>query len=160
LLNKTSKIKKMKKLMIAIAGTAFIAGAMLTGCESSTQKVDAARDNLQDAKVNVVEAKIELTQALRDSIQADRVELEQKISLYDKSIAELKLKVNTQKKESKAVYEQTLNELELKSKQLKKKLQEYKEEGLSEWDSFKNEFRHDMDELGAAISDLTKNNVK
>lgn len=143
-----------------MAGTALLAGAILSGCKSSTKKVENARENLQDAKENVVDAKIELNQALQDSIQSFRTELEPKISSYDKSIAELKTKIAAQKKDNKAAYEKALTELELKNNQLKKNLQQYKEDGLNNWTTFKKEFKHDMDELGKAISDLTKNNVK
>ncbi|NQU34537.1 MAG: hypothetical protein HQ521_15000 [Bacteroidetes bacterium] len=146
--------------MLTISVATLLAGTILSGCESSTKKVENARENLQDAKENVVEAKIDLNQALKDSIQSFKTELDQKISIYDKNIAALNTKLVSQKKDKKAPYEKALTELELKSKQLKKKLQEYKEEGIDSWTSFKKEFKHDMDELGVAINDLTKNNVK
>jgi len=35
----------------------------------------------------------------------------------------------------------------------------YKDEGDDEWESFKVEFDQDMDSLGQALKDLTKNNT-
>jgi len=150
----------MKKIIMMNAGTALLAGTILSGCESSTKKVENARENLKEAKENVVDSKNELNQALHDSINSYKTDLEYRTTSYDKSIASLKSKVATQKKENKVAYEKALNKLELKNNQLKKKLQDYKEEGLDKWTSFKEEFTHDMDELGEAINDLTKNNVK
>jgi hypothetical protein len=43
---------------------------------------------------------------------------------------------------------------------MKDKMNGYKAEGKDKWENFKTEFNHDMDELGNALSDLGKNNVK
>ena len=43
---------------------------------------------------------------------------------------------------------------------MKQKMADYKENGKDNWKEFKAEFNHDMDELGDAFRDLTKNNVK
>jgi len=150
----------MKKIMTTMVGAVLMTATIFTGCESSNSDVENARDNLHEAKVNVVEANIELNQSLRDSIQLFKTELEQKISSYDIAIAELKTKAANQKKDKISAYTKTLNELESKSNQLKTKLKEYKEEGLDQWTSFKKEFNHDASELGEAIKDITKNNVK
>ena len=42
---------------------------------------------------------------------------------------------------------------------MKIKLEEYKEEGEENWTSFRNEFNHDMEELGKAFEELAMNNV-
>ena len=137
--------------MLAI--TTFIAGSVLTGCQSSA-------DKLQDAKNKVAAANQELNQAVKDSVQQFKKESLEKISNYDKNIAELKAKIAPAKKESKAKYEKTLADLEQKNNDLKKKLEEFKEDQISNWKSFKNEFNHDMDELGQALKDFTVDNKK
>jgi len=149
----------MKKLIAPIAGIAFLAGAILSGCETSAEKVENARENLQNAREDVLTSKIELDQALQDSVQISKTEFKQIISDYEKSIADLKHKANKLKDANKVAYEKALSELERKNNQLKKSLEEYKAEGADQWTSFKNEFMHDMNELGMAINDLTKNNV-
>lgn len=150
----------MKKIIFSIAGAALVAATILSGCQSSAEKVENARENLQTANADLVEAKIDLNQALQDSIQDFRTSTEQKMTHYDTRIAELKTKTAIQNKENKVVYEKTLAELELKNKQLKTRLQEYKEDGNDKWTSFKKEFKHDMEELGKSIKDLTVNNLK
>ncbi len=50
-------------------------------------------------------------------------------------------------------------ELENKNSDLKKKLSDFKDDDKDKWISFKEEFNHDMDELGLAFKNLTVENV-
>ena len=143
----------MKKTISVLAVTVFMAGAILTGCQSSAKKVENAQDK-------VIEANQELSQALKDSIQQFKTESELKINANEKSIAEFKAKIKNEKKESKAVYEKKLAALEQKNSDLKKKLDEFKDDGKANWKTFKAEFSSDMNELGNALKDFTVKNVK
>ena len=129
------------------------AGTMFTACQSSGAKVENARENVEDAKQ-------ELNQALNDSIRQFKKESEEKINAIEKSIAEFKTKIATEKKETRVIYEKKLSELEQTNKEMKKKLEEFKDDGQEAWASFKSEFNHDMDELGNAFKDLTVDNKK
>ena len=143
----------MKYTILILVVTVFMTGIILSSCQSSTKKVENARNK-------VIEAELGLNQALKDSIQQYKKESEEKISYYEKSIAEFKAKIANRKKEDKAIYEKKLAMLEQKNTELKKILSDYKDEGQDKWTSFKNEFNHDMDELGKAFKDLTVNNVE
>ena len=137
----------MKYTILILVVTVFMTGIILSSCQSSTKKVENARNK-------VIEAELGLNQALKDSIQQYKKESEEKISYYEKSIAEFKAKIANRKKEDKAIYEKKLAMLEQKNTELKKILSDYKDEGQDKWTSFKNEFNHDMDELGKAFKDL------
>ena len=141
----------MKKSIFMLAVTMFIAGAMLTGCQSSADKV-------QDAKDNVVTANQALDKAVKDSIQQFKKESQEKINDYDKSIADFKAGLANTKKVDKAKYEKALADLEQKKSDLKKKLEEFKEDQVANWKSFKIEFNHDMDDLGKSLKDYTVKN--
>jgi len=143
----------MKYTILILVVTVFMTGIILSSCQSSTKKVENARNK-------VIEAELGLNQALKDSIQQYKKESEEKISYYEKSIAEFKAKIANRKKEDKAIYEKKLAMLEQKNTELKKILSDYKDEGQDKWTSFKNEFNHDMDELGKAFKDLTVKNLK
>ena len=80
---------------------------------------------------------------------------EEKIDANEKSIAEFKARIAKEKRENRAKYEKKLAGLEQKNSDMKKKLDEYKEDGKEKWTSFKNEFSHDMDELGKALKGFT-----
>jgi peptidoglycan hydrolase CwlO-like protein len=147
----------MKNTILTLATAAFVAGTMLTGCQSSAKKVENAENKVQDAKEKVVEAKQELNKDLNDSIQLFKKESEEKIVANEKSITELKAKIANEKKEHRAKNEKKLAELEQKNSNLRKRLADYdyNEQARSRWTSFKMEFNHDMDALGKALKGFT-----
>jgi uncharacterized protein YccT (UPF0319 family) len=153
-------MKRMYKSLFILALALPLAGFMITGCQQSDSKVEKARDKLQDAEEQVVVANQELNQTLNDSIQLFKKESGELIISYEKSIAELKTKLENEKEENKIIMEKKLALLEQKSEDLKIKLQEYEEEGTDKWTAFKNEFNHDLEQLGTALKDLTVDNVK
>ena len=153
----------MKKTILALAVTAFIAGTTLPSCQSSAEKVENAQDKVQEAQSDADDAEKDLDQAREDSYneyQKFKKESDEKISAHEKSIIEFRVRIATEKKENRAQYEKKLAELEQKNSDMKKKMDEYKEEGKDKWEIFKNEFSHDMEELGKAFNDFTTKNVK
>ena len=60
----------------------------------------------------------------------------------------------------KAIFDKKILEIEQRNEALKVKVRDYKNEGDTKWESFKQEFNHDMEELRHTLSDLTKDNVK
>jgi hypothetical protein len=153
----------MKKIIFTLAMTTLIAGAILTGCQSSTDKVINAEEKERGTKNKGTEEEADLYKMKQDSITAEyhkfRKESEEKIIANEKSIAEFKTKIATEKKEIKAIYEKKLAALEQKNNDLKKKLADYKEESNDKWEIFKTEFKRDMDEFGKAFKDLTVMNA-
>ena len=150
----------MKKTIFTLAIAVVISGTILSGCQSSASKVENAEDNVQEASKSLDEANLNLHEARADSIQKFRNESTEKLINYDKQIIELKAKIVTGKKETKAIYEKRLAAIEKKNNDMKAKLANFKDDAVSSWDDFKAEFNHDMDELGKSLKDLTVNNVK
>lgn len=152
----------MKNPLLILSVLIILAVSILTNCQSSATKVENAKDNVKDAKNELSEAQSDLIKARQDSIsdyQKFKQESVDRINAYEKSIAELKLKIANEKQEVKSVYQKNLDALEIKTTELKNKLVSYKEQGQDKWSAFKGEFNHDMDELGKALKDLTKNNI-
>ncbi len=144
----------MKKSISAFALSVVITATVMTSCNSSAEKVE-------DAKENVIEASHDLDQAeenYTEEYNKFQLETEQKISDNEKSIIVLKEHTKSIKKEVKADYEKTIAALEQRNAEMKEQAKNYKGEGQEKWQSFKREFNHDMDELGQALKDLTKNN--
>ena len=150
----------MKKSVLAITVILLFTGSMFSGCNTSNDKVENARDQVKAAQGNLLEANNELYQARIDSISQFKKESEEKISNNEKYIAEFKAKIANEKEADKAKYEKTLAWLEQQNNNMKKKLADYNDEGQEKWTSFRNEFNHDMDEFGKSFKDLTKNNVE
>ena len=153
----------MKKILFTLAVTTFIAGAIFTGCVSPSQKLKNAEENVIDAKNAVLDAQSDLNQAHQDSIteyQQFKIESENRIIANEKSIEELRVKIVSTNDENRVLYETKLADLQKRNYELKIKLDEYKVDETDKWQTFKSEFKHDMDELGKAFSDFTVSNTK
>ncbi len=126
------------------------------GCNSPAGKVENAKEDIAEKEQELDKAK----QAYQTELENFRKESTEKISENERIIADFRAKIAKEKKEVRVVYEKKIAELEVKNNQLKAKITDYKAETRENWDSFKTEFSHDMDELGNAFRDLTKDNVK
>ena len=154
----------MKKIVLVVAVISFfmVTNSTTYGQEPDKKSVEA-RENLKDAKQDLIDAKQELKEAQLDSIsdyQQFKKESEERISKYEKSIAELRVKIAEEKKENKADKEKLLADLNKKNMALKKELDKFNDQGKDKWNSFVREFNHDMDELGKSLKDLMTDDEK
>ncbi len=141
----------MKKSIVKFTGALVLIGAFGMGCNSSTEK-------LKDAKEDVVEADAELEKAKAEYLEdmkIYRVEAAQRIIENEKSIAEFKARVAADKKEARKEYKEKIADLEAKNTDMKKQLDNYQDDGFEKWKAFKVEFGKDMDSLGNAFKNLT-----
>jgi len=146
----------MKKSILAMAACTFIAGIVLTGCNTSSEQ-------LENAQENVVEANKELAQANQEylaDITNYRQETASRIAANEESIKEFNARIAHDKKAVKADYKKKIAALEQKNNEMKLRMENYKEDGKDKWFIFKTEFSHDMNEMGKAFKDLTVKNVK
>lgn len=146
----------MKKSFLVLAVFAFVGGSMFTGCNTPSQKVENAQEN-------VVEANQELAKANEEylaDITVYRQETAVRIAANEESIREFNARMAKDKRSAKADYKKRIADLDQKNRDMKLKMDNYKEEGKDKWLIFKAEFSHDMDEMGKAFKDLTVNNVK
>jgi hypothetical protein len=151
------KSNKMKKSILIIAACAFITtGAIMTSCNTSAEKVEAAENN-------VIQANKDLDQANQEylvDIENYRMETANRIAANEQAIADFNARMEHEKKAVRVEHKKKIAELEQKNRDMKKKLEDYREDGKENWQIFKAEFSHDMDELGKAFKDLTVKNVK
>ena len=146
----------MKKSIFTLAITVFITGSVLTSCESSSEKVDAANEDVAEAQQDLEEAQQDYTEQYKQF----KLESDEKVTVNEKLIADLKEYAENKKKEAKITYEKTIDNLEKRNQVMKEKVTDYKDQGYENWNSFKDEFNRDMNELGQALKDLTKDNIK
>jgi chromosome segregation ATPase len=155
----------MKNITFIIAVTMMLmAGAGLTSCETSGQKVDNAKSDVQDAKQDLRDAQNDANAEAQKAAYAEewrvfKLETNVKIQENENRIAELKAKMKNTGKTLDALYAKNVDALEQRNQELKARLSAY-DKGQSDWESFKREFNSDMDGLGQAFSDLTVNNKK
>ena len=144
----------MKSLKFVLSAFILFAGSGLISCNSSAEKVEKAETEVKEANENLDEANAEY---LAD-VEKFKAETNQKIADNAKSIADFNAKIATDKKEAKAEYKEKIAALELKNTDMQKKIADYKADGKDGWAKFKEEFNHDMDELGKALKDFTIKN--
>jgi F0F1-type ATP synthase membrane subunit b/b' len=146
----------MKKTILKLTASAFIAGAILTSCSTSAEKVENAQKNVNEANKDLDNA----NQEYLVDIENYRKETSNMIVANEQQLAEFKVKIEHEKKVARTEYRKQIAELEQKNNDMKIKMSNYNEGGKEKWEKFKTEFSHDMDELGQAFKDLTVNNVK
>jgi hypothetical protein len=147
-------MKPMKKMIFGVAVATFIAGTMLVGCQSRDKKVENAQEKVQNAEDKVAEARQELNQAIKDSIQQFKKDAAKQIEVYEKNMAELRIKIANERSENRAYHERKLAELEQQNREMRMRLENFNEDNRDQWVSFRNKFSHDMEEHGKAFRDF------
>ncbi|MDA3891305.1 MAG: hypothetical protein PF517_06520 [Salinivirgaceae bacterium] len=145
----------MKNSITIIILALIVSGAFITSCSLSNKKAENAQEKVE----TTMDKAVEFNQERNDSIEQYKKEAQVKVNNFKKSIAELKAKIATEKREDKAIYQKKLNALETKNNEMKESLNNLKDEGQEKWTAFRSEFNHDLDEMGKAFKDLTVNNV-
>jgi chromosome segregation ATPase len=134
----------------------FLTGVLLTRCNTSAQKLEAAQENVKDANKDLDKA----NEAYLADIEEYKKESRAKIRANEESIAAFEARIDNEKKEVRDEYKKKIAELEQKNTDVKKRLDSYKADGKDNWANFKVEFSRDMDALGKALKDLTVSNTK
>ena len=139
----------MKKSILIMSIGILMTSIALSGCQSSTNKTQNAKDNMLGEKIGTVDSVNSIGQVQQDSITAFqnfKEESEAKLESYQDTITSLKGKI------AKVKYEKKLAVIEQKNNDLKQKLEDFKYDGQGKWVTFKTEFNHNMDDLGDALS--------
>ncbi len=147
----------MKNPILTLSLLVIMSGIMLTNCQSTAKKVDKTGDKAQDTENYLAGTQSDSVNVLQDTTTAYQKfieESENRINTYERSIADLKIKIAEEKKTEKAEYEKKLVQLEQKNKALKTKVINYKNKQIDDWRKKQVEFKKDLDELGSAIADF------
>jgi len=134
-------------------GIAIVAIASI-GCTSPTQKVENAKSDLK-------EAKIELSESERDSITDYNnfmADANKSIAVNDRAIETYKVDMQTSSTSLRTSNQKNIDNLAQRNIDMRKKIESYN--GRSDWDVFKKEFKYDMDKLSAAIKNVGIRNSK
>jgi len=162
----------MKRItLILVAVTAFMFGCNQT----SKQEVKDADENLTTAKSELKVAVVNENEAAKAKAVAEwnyfKNESDSLISNMEIDLKRMEVRLEKAKKSEKvklsADYEKAKSDIvKLKEKLVQKnvefenEIQIYDDNVSEKNESFKNEFKHDMDELGKSLKDIFKDNVK
>jgi predicted nucleic acid-binding Zn-ribbon protein len=142
----------MKNSMLII--TTLVAFTL--SCNSPERKVENAKQDLKEAKA-------ELSQEQKDSVENFlnfKRESEERIFANEQTIQAYKDRMKTDKRKIKKADQKRIDELEQRNIDMRKKIEDYQANGKDNWEAFKQEFNHDMDDLGKALKNLTVKNTK
>ena len=137
----------MKKFNYTLTIAAILLAAnVLTGCQSSDQKVKAANDKVEVAELDLAKAQnianVETRKAATaEELKTFKLETELTVKNNEVSIAELKLKMRKSGTAMDELYAQRIDTLEMRNKSLKEKFTTY-ERSQSDWENFKFEIKH------------------
>ncbi|MGZ3862261.1 MAG: sll1863 family stress response protein [Bacteroidia bacterium] len=154
---------KQKRTLVTVGIAYVMAACALLACNSPEEKVEKAKEDVREEKADVTKAEQNLNKAEEDynlEIEDYRRQTAEEYEANQKSINEFNERISKQKKEARDEYKAKIAELNRKNADMKKRMDDYKANGKEDWQSFKREFRHDMDELRQSLKDLGKDNVK
>lgn len=137
----------MKKLILVIIATALIAGVSLTSCNSPSEELENAQDNVDEANADLNKANVEYLADIEDYKKITS----EKINTNKRSLADFKLRIEKEKAAVKAKYLKEIKELEQKNSDVEKKMEDYKAEGKEDWEKFKSDFSNEMDDIAKSI---------
>ena len=146
----------MKK---SILTTAIIA-ILMVGTTSYGQQNDTVKSR-ENSNTDLAHAKkhIDNPNEYLSEYHQFKIESQKKIVKNEKKIAELKSKYVKVNEKEDAAFNKEISALMKKNKDLKKKLANYKNnDDMLKWESFKKDFKQNMDDLGTELKDLSSRN--
>lgn len=162
----------MKKIIVLVLATA----AFMYGCnKSSSEELIKAKEDLKEAKSTLDESKIKKSEAVNAKEKAEwtyfKSEADSTLVSIEKDLKRLQVTIEKadkkDKEKLKATYAKSKDNIRVLKEKLHKRDLEF-EKDIKNLDSiilvknqsFKREFKHDIDELGKSFKDLFRNNVK
>ena len=149
----------MKKTILILVVASVYGVAFFIGCNDPIEKVEKAEENVIKAHEKLDDANQEYEEYMMD-VENYKKEMAERVEGNKTTISELRAKIDNVKEETKEKYRNSITALEKTNNELQRKITEYKEGGKETWETFKAEFSHDMDELGAAFKAIIVDDVK
>jgi hypothetical protein len=141
----------MKNKYFILTVMMLIAGLVQTGfCLNSVNSARDYQDQDKQAHKGVMNAKTGFDKDWHDF----KVDAEVKINANEKKIGELQVKIKKSGKDLRADYNKEVGVLEQKNADLKIKINEFKYESKDKWEEFKTGFNRDMDAVGNGIKNF------
>ena len=149
------KTSILKTTLLACTATAAIIGCK-SGTEQKTQVVEMMSANVVEVKQTLPQTDWNPPAYYTNYKEA----VEIKLNENDHKIADLKLKMNAEDKETHDRYERQLDIFDHKNILLKKIILQYKGDNKEKWELFKQTFKQGIDELDKSMAAMVENYVR
>lgn len=137
-----------------LAFSTLFVSLSFSACFSPSEEVQNA-----DRKVNEAQAELQAAeQDYAEEVAQYKKSTRARMAVNEEMIADLKAQIDEQKDESKNKYQELVSELEERNNKLQNRLKNYKAISKDNWQSFKDEFNHDMEDLGTALTNFGVDN--
>ena len=144
----------MKKKMLILACTGILGSFLFSACNNQEKKMENASENVVEAQQDLSDAEREYA----EEWEKFKAEYDARIQLNENDIATYR-EMEKNDPVYKSKYRSKIDELENRNIAMRERMRAYEAERRKDnWREFKEEFKHDMDELGAALKDFGKDN--
>jgi len=148
----------MVKVILALAGVAFVMGAILTTFDGTLPKVDSIQGNLAAGVSRFDKA----TRDYQADIEKVKEEAREQSMLNDQRLAAVKAEIEEKKYDQQ--YMKKITALDKRNEDMKLKMEYYRADGIDNWKVFKGNFNRDMEkitkeckELAMAVENISSN---
>lgn len=141
------------KNSIYIIATFIVFPIVFTSCDKSPENQEQAERSLVEAKREIGISRAKVT----GEIQTFRIEMAGKIMENNRSIAEIKKRVQRENDSVRVLNEARITTLQIENREMKRIIDNYADLSRHNWDEFKIEFTNDMDELGHSLKNFFEN---
>jgi len=140
----------MKKSIFVITTFAIMFAFIAQSCDRSADKLERAQTSVIEAErdVDIVQSEIEA------DVRIYRQEMANEIRENNRTIADVKRKIQNEEPETRAAQEVRIAELEGDNSDLKRQIDNYRITNSDSWDTFKEDFSTSMGNLGDSLDNF------
>jgi len=151
----------MKTKFLYLTMITVMAGTILTSCGKTTKEdASAVKEDVTELNQDLLEGAKDTSVETNEAVHADwkKFEASAKIAIENTNsqINALRDKADELEKKNAELNEKLVK----RGKEITEDVKEMSDSAKEEENKFEREFNHDMDEMGTAIKDLFKDNVK
>lgn len=146
-------IKPLIKIQLIISSIIIASTGLFVSC-------DFHSDNMESLQISGIETERELgitRSEVQGEIRIFRIEMAEKIKENNRSIAVIKRKMNNRDMSVKVAQEARIIVFQSENRELKRSIDNYSDLSRNNWDSFRKEFKEDIEELGNSFNNFFEN---
>lgn len=140
----------MVKIILVLAGVAFVMGAILTTFDGTLPKVDSMRGNMAKGVSRLEKA----NQEYLADIAKVKLEAHEQFMLNAQRLAGVRTDMGVKKYDQE--YMKKLTSLDKRNTEMKSKIQNYRPDGVDNWTVFKGNFNRDMEKIAKECRQFAK----
>lgn len=138
----------MVKIILALAGVAFVMGAILTTFDGTLPKVDSIQGNLAAGISRFDKA----TRDYQADIEKVKEEAYEQCTLNTQRLEAVKAQIEVKKYDQ--LYMKKITALDKRNTDIKLKMEYYRADGIDNWKVFKGNFNRDIEKITKECNEL------